>query len=189
MSRGDRSQSRGPRAPAPAGPLCSHSRRAEALRVRGLKAPSSEPGPDKVPIARESQHAPLDASLGTVPSSFRAAPLRRRRAQRRGEPPQVQGPAGRPAQPQRAAGEEGAARHFGSSDWNRCSVPVLPKSSLIVAHTHAAGTGQRPSPNALQAQSGDRNGTRMKCPPHTHPHTVIPKPSGCRSMVCRKQAC
>lgn len=62
-----------------------------------------------------------------------------------GQSARLQRAGGRPqARPQGAAGE-GAAQHFGSSDWNRCSVSILPKSSWIVGHTHATGTRQRPS--------------------------------------------
>lgn len=53
----------------------------------------------------------------------------------------------------------GAVRHFGSSDWNRRSVAVLPKSSFIGGHTHGRIGGQPVSAlNTLQAQSGDRAG-------------------------------
>lgn len=48
-------------------PLCSHSQRAEALRVRRLKSPSNESGPDKVPIMREFQHASPGRESGDCP--------------------------------------------------------------------------------------------------------------------------
>lgn len=77
-------------------PLCSHSRRAEALRVRRLKSPSNESGLIKCLLREDSNTPPLDVSLGTVPSSFKAAPLRKQRVRTRGESPQCPGAGGPP---------------------------------------------------------------------------------------------
>lgn len=75
------------------------------------------------------------------------------------------------ARPQWAAGK-GAARHFGSSDWNRCSVSILPKSSCIVGHTHATGTRQRPSPPRTLSRHQVETEMEQEWSTHlTYPHT------------------
>lgn len=145
-------------------------------------------GSDKVPI-REKSNTPPGHELGAVPPSFKAAPLRKQRAQTCGKGPQYPGYPGDPgqpgvwraggppqAQPRRAAGA-GAAPYFGSSDWSQCSVSVPPKPPVTAGHTHAQEPDRpAPPPKAPQAPSGGRNGTGVQCPPHTHPHTAVPRP-------------
>lgn len=93
----DRSQTRDLPCPGISRGHCSHSRRAETLRVQRLKSPSNKSGPDKVPITREFQHSSPGHESGTVPSSFQAAPLRKQRVQTCGELPQY--PGDRPVSP------------------------------------------------------------------------------------------
>lgn len=158
-------------------PLCSHSQRAEALRVRRLKSPSNESGPDKVPIMREFQHASPGRESGDCPVFLQSSTIEEAEgADAWRVTPVSRGRRASQAQPQRAAGEEGAAHHFGSSDWNRCSVSLLPKSSLIVGHTcrrNWTETLPKCSPGTKWRQKWNKN----EVPTSHHPHTVIPKPS------------
>lgn len=158
--------------------------RSHTLRFQRLQSPSNASGPIKC-LLRENSNTPPGHEFGAVPPSFKAAPLRKQRAQTCGEGPQYPGYPGDPDQPgvRRAGGPPqarprwaagaGAAPHFGSSDWSQCSVCFPQAATHCRSHT-CAGTGQtRPSPESSPSTKWRQKWNRGAVPAS---HTAVPRP-------------